>query len=796
VENLSGFRTIRPLPLTLGISLALSSVSFIPEVLAAPATATITQQTRYDLPADTLQQTLSRISQQSGATIELRLTDISAYRSPAISGNLSAAQALAAALAATPLRSSLAANGHLVVEAPAAVASNPVDTDAAVLPAIDVQSTADDDYTASESSSALRTSTALQETPQSVKSITHKVIADRQATSVEDALRNAAGVVDQKGNRGNSVYFIRGYEVTQTSTDGVTTPETRNGLVIPSTPIDGVEGLEVIKGPAAVMSGSSSPGGTINIIRKAPVTDPLHVIRGEVTDRGEYKTAIDLGGALSDDKAWSYRLNVARTRSSETYPDYNGSRADFVAPVIAWKGDSTRIKVGAEFSDTRTAQGLAGTYYDTTLQKIRKLSTYRMGDKDDHISGVSKTGYYELSQDLVDGWTFNSKATYGDTKMSFKINEPYAILPDGQQIAHQFSSVDTTRYWSTQNDVRGTFNTGPVKQEVLLGVDYMHSNNTQYEFADGAINVDGNVLDKSSLDYPHIPTARDKSYDSRNIQRGLIIQDQITILEKLHLLFAGKESVWENQNNIVGSGSSSFRQTKWVPNYGIAYDLTPEITAYANLMHGFSGSYNIDRFGNALAPSSSKSKEVGLKFSLLDDRFTITTALFDIEQTNVPLSDQTGQYIGSEGRRSKGFDLDLNGEILPGWNLTASYTYSKFSDPSEVNGQANKVTGQPKNSANIWTSYELQTGRLKGLGAGIGVTAASDMVSGYRTSTYYDVSGYAQTDLSVFYHQKDWSLNLGVKNLFDRDIYSYSTATTWMGVKDGRTARLTAEYRF
>ena len=244
MENLSGFRTVRPLPLALGISLALGSFSFIPKVMAAPATANITQQSRYDLPVDTLQQTLNRISQKSGVSIELRLTDISAYRSPAISGNLSAAQALAAALAATPLRSSLAANGNLVVDAPASAASNPADAGAAVLPAIAVESTTDDDYTASESSSALRTNTSLQETPQSVKSITHKVIADRQATSIEDALRNSAGVVDQKGNRGNSVYFIRGYEVTQTSTDGVTTPETRNGLVIPSTPIDGVEGLD------------------------------------------------------------------------------------------------------------------------------------------------------------------------------------------------------------------------------------------------------------------------------------------------------------------------------------------------------------------------------------------------------------------------------------------------------------------------------------------------------------------------------------------------------------------------
>lgn len=798
MRNATGFERFKPLPLALGISLGLTSIGYTEVTIGAPAPTTITQQNYYDLPAAPLQETLSRISSQSGLYIQVNVPDIAHYTAPAIRGKLNAGQAVAAAITGTSLTSNIAADGNLTITAPAPGAATYASNNQAVLPAIAVEGAPiTEEYAATASSSATRTNTALQETPQSIKTVTRQVIEDRQTTSVEDALRNAAGVVAQEGNQGTTTYYIRGYEVTQTATDGVSGPETRGGVLLPSSPIDGVESVEVIKGPAAVMSGSSSPGGTINIVRKAPVTYPLHVIRQEVTDRGEFKTAFDLGGALTDDKAWSYRLNYARLRSSETYPDYNGSRGDFFAPVIAWQGNSTRIKVGAEFNDSRSAQNLAGTFFNTRTGKIADLSKPRLGDKDDHISSITKTGYYELNQDLAEGWTFNSKATYSDSHLNFQIYQPYAISANGTMVVNPFSSVNNVRYWSTQNDVRGTFDTGPLKHEMLVGFDYMHSNNTQYDGVPGrGPFVGGNAYSPDSQDYAPISTTTRKSYEGRSIQRGLLIQDQITILDKLHLLFAGKQAQWQSETQVVNRAASSFDQKKWVPNYGIAYDLTDEITAYASLLRGFSGSSAIDISGSPLSPSESKSKELGLKFSLLDDRLTLTTAVFDIEQTNVPVANQLGQYLGSEGRMSKGFDFDLNGQITPGWDLTFSYTYSKFEDPAMVSGRVNRITGQPKHSANLWTSYQLQEGSLKGLGAGFGVTAQSESWNGYRTSTYFNNPGHAQTDMSVFYRQKDWSLTLGVKNVFNRDIYAYSTSPLWINQKEGRTTRLTAEYRF
>ncbi|WP_279029752.1 TonB-dependent receptor domain-containing protein, partial [Gibbsiella quercinecans] len=94
-----------------------------------------------------------------------------------------------------------------------------------------------------------------------------------------------------------------------------------------------------------------------------------------------------------------------------------------------------------------------------------------------------------------------------------------------------------------------------------------------------------------------------------------------------------------------------------------------------------------------------------------------------------------------------------------------------------------------------WTTYELQEGRFQGLGAGIGVQAASDTWNG-STNNYFKMGGWAQTDASVFYRQPKYTVTLGVNNIFDRDLYYYSTSVNYIGVKPGRTARLSVTYSF
>ncbi|WP_316546273.1 TonB-dependent siderophore receptor [Klebsiella oxytoca] len=740
----------------------------------------------FSVPAGSLQASLLVIAAQSQQTISFSPELVANYHTAPLSGRLTTREAILRLLQSKPLLLTTTANGTLTV-----VSSRTSDVDTAqqqqkTLPAITVTGQSEDEtvLNAASSSSALRTDTPLQQTAQSVQVITSKLLTARQATSIEDALKNSGSTVSVRSNRGTNTFWLRGQNITSGLTDGVS--GSGNVGIGQGTAIEGIERIEVLKGPQSVLSGSSSPAGTINVVRKKPVTDPLHRVKVETASHGEFKTAIDLGGALTDDKAFSYRLNASTMKSSSAFPDYNGDHADYLAPALAWKGETTRVVVGAEFSQSRNS-GPAGTFY--TDGKVQKLSTLRLGDKDDHFSTGTKNAWFEIEQDLVDGWTFNSKGNYQSTYGQVKMNETLDIADNGDKVSHPLSNKFTNQTWSLQNDVRGTVELGPVKQTLLLGHDYQYERYASYDSNFVLLN-NGNVYDPGSLVYPGIGEPDYQSYTSKLIQSGFLLQDQIDLWERLHLQLSLKHSSWNN-SFVVSGKPSSYTTSKWIPNYGVSFDITPDVTAYANLLHSFSGNAQVDtETDTTMPPTTGKSKEAGLKFNFLDDDLTVTTAVFDIRQENLVIY-SNGRPIGTEGRRTKGFDLDVNGTLLPGWDLSASYTWTQNEDPSLVSS-----TDIPKHSGNVWTSWEFQDGLLQGAGASVGVRTQSKTTKNGVKGNYFTIGSQTQTDVAIFYHQPKWSLQLGVDNVFDRDIYYGTSTPLYVGVQDGRTWRLTGTYEF
>ncbi|PQK78504.1 TonB-dependent siderophore receptor [Pantoea ananatis] len=797
--------------LALAVNIALAITAF-PLLALQEGYAAAPAAINYSVPSGSLEQGLLAIARQSHQTISFDPKLVAPYQAKQIKGHFTLKQAILQQLQGTPLSVTTTPNGTLTIYAmnPTSPVKPASDLQAAqdsgqTLPTITVNGEAERSedetvYNPSMSSSATRTNLSLQDTAQSVQVISRKVLDDQQATSVEDALRNVGGVNLSTGNRGQNGVSIRGFAITSGSTDGVSNPSNAvNGSPLGYSSIDGVERIEVLKGPQAVLAGNSSPAGSVNLVRKAPTAYPLHTIKVEVAKYGEVKTAIDLGGPLNDDKTFRYRLNASTMHSDNSFPDFNGNRADYLAPVLAWEGEKTHIKVGAEFTNTRKS-GPAATLYSNG--HILKLPEYRLGDKDDHFALDSKTTYYELKQDLSDNWSFNSKAAYVDSVNNFRVHEVYNAARNGNLLSHELGIRQDTTSLSLQNDIRGKFDTGPLTHNVLVGYDYQHTETTDWELAQGRIFTTGNYNNPDSLSFPPIPDPTAKNYNTLEQQKGIILQDQIDFGKKLHLQLSAKRAQWTSKSTAYVSPTRTLitfsDETKWVPSYGVSYDITPEVTVYANLLNSFQTSGLLDpRTGSAFAPSTGKSKEAGFKFSLLDDNLTITTSAFDIIQKNLIITNFDGQPVGTQGRETKGFDFDLNGQILPGWNITTSYTFSQSKDPDNAAliGYQSKVVGQPKHTASLWTTYEIQQGKLQGLGAGVGVQAASSTWNGYRNN-YFKEGGWAQTDASVFYHQPKYTVTLGVNNIFNRTLYYYTSTPQFISVKPDRTARLTLTYSF
>jgi iron complex outermembrane receptor protein len=81
----------------------------------------------------------------------------------------------------------------------------------------------------------------------------------------------------------------------------------------------------------------------------------------------------------------------------------------------------------------------------------------------------------------------------------------------------------------------------------------------------------------------------------------------------------------------------------------------------------------IDR--EPLEPERGTQYEVGIKTELLDGRLSATLAAYEITKSNVATTDPNDIdfSIAAGEIKSRGIELDVVGEIAPGWNIIASY---------------------------------------------------------------------------------------------------------------------------
>lgn len=186
----------------------------------------------------------------------------------------------------------------------------------------------------------------------------------------------------------------------------------------------------------------------------------------------------------------------------------------------------------------------------------------------------------------------------------------------------------------------------------MFGHDYKHERYASYD-NDFILLNNGNIYNSDSLSFPGIGEPSYRSYTTKLIQSGFLFQDQIDVFDRLHFQLSVKRSTWNN-TYLVGAMPSAFTTSKWIPNYGVSFDITPDVTIYANLLNSFSGNAAVTRTGIQLPPTTGQSKEAGLKFSLLEDDLTLTTAVFNIEQNNLRVTDANGFPIASTGRKAKG----------------------------------------------------------------------------------------------------------------------------------------------
>ncbi|MFM2333893.1 MAG: hypothetical protein RIQ74_2743 [Pseudomonadota bacterium] len=221
---------------------------------------------------------------------------------------------------------------------------------------------------------------------------------------------------------------------------------------------------------------------------------------------------------------------------------------------------------------------------------------------------------------------------------------------------------------------------------------------------------------------------------------------------------------------------------------------------------GGDGSEGITAAIQNLKPEEVKTYELGTKWNVLNEKLNLTAAIFRTEKTNTRATaeDGTTQNIGET--RVDGIELGVNGNITEKWAVAAGYTYldSELVDGGYTNvgstaapiyqanpSNGNQVQNVAKNSATLWTTYQVLPALTLGAGA-----VAMDKVYGNATNTKW-VPGYVRYDAMARYNvDKNVDLQLNVNNLSDKRYFTKAYSSHYATEAEGRSAVLSINFKY
>ncbi|MEH2083948.1 MAG: TonB-dependent siderophore receptor [Nostoc sp.] len=633
-----------------------------------------------------------------------------------------------------------------------------------------------DGYRVPDSTTATRTDTPQRDIPQSIQVIPQQIIKDQQITRISDALRNVSGVTLQGGYAGaTDNYNIRGF----TTYDNL-----RNGFYAQDNFVNptNIERIEVLKGPASVLYGQFEPGGVVNYITKQPLSYPYYSAEFTAGSFSTYRPSIDISGPLNSDKTLLYRLNTTYENSG-SFIDFLNQKVFAIAPALTYKiGDATTLTLEYEYLK------IDRTYYDGFLPDPivfeAPISRF-LGEPGDRFSQETHSVFLNVNHRFSKNIQFRSgfSTTLVDSEESeFR---PSSIV-DGRTVRRRFGAgPNYNQNYSLQNDLIGNFSTGSIQHQVLVGLEwnkYIYG----FDYLRGSVSLTPSIDLFNPVYGASEPPEFDEAAERDRYDRNTIaiyLQDQVALLPNLKLLVGGRYDFIHRKDTVQLLDSlgrdpidnatvDRLYDEAFSPRFGIVYQPIEPISVYASYTRSFNPSFSRTVDGTQLPPERGTQYEVGVKAELIKDRLSATVAAYDITKENVATTNpNNSDYSIAAGEvKSRGLEFDISGQILSGWNVIASLFHNDaFVSKDNTLPVGDSLVNAPSVGGSLWTSYEIQSGGMKGLGFGAGVFYTGDREATLPNT--FKIPSYVRADASIFYKRDNWRVGLNFKNLFDTTYY-------------------------
>jgi outer-membrane receptor for ferric coprogen and ferric-rhodotorulic acid len=782
-----------------------------------------------------LDEALQELSRQTGIQL-LFFSNITAGRSaPELSGEYTITAALTRLLEGSDL-TFRQVNEHTVEvrQAPTHSAglspkvrqSTPTPTSADQLQEVTVIATA-------EQLVAMRIPTPLQEIPQSISVISSEQIRQQNSFDLGDVLQNTPGISVRRTNSLDQNDYSRAFEVSSYHVDGAGAlrPWFNNGYRFQGSPdMSEFDRVEVLRGSDALFSGNSDPGGAVSLVRKRPLSTPAFAMTTTLGSWNNYRVELDATSPLTKDGSLRGRADMVYGKRDYFFDQAHLNRKKLFAVVEYDFTPTATLTVGGSYQwdnalplETSVIVNFDGS--DAHLPRSTSL-TLPWAFYNTRISEA----YVQYRQQLADGWILKLNTTAGRTIVDFG----YGTFNDQYDINHSLSPLPalfTIRpnpftVGSMDATLTGKSDWFGLREVLAIGGDFTRlrgrrEEDDYYPFGSPLTNV--LTFDPEAYPDPRRTAPPLFTADAREEvkQYGGFVSLQVAVNDAFSLTGGARvasdtyrlSGSVASGGSVIGGLSENLGSSHVVQPYGaLMYRMTHHLSwyaSYADVYRTLATPY-VRSNGNSVGPQQGVTFESGIKGAWRDGALNGSLALYRVEQHHVPVPDTPANpssvpnccYKSSTGR-SQGVELEVDGELAPGWLIGSGYTYNGYQTGNNIL----RADATPLHLLKIWTSARLPGafsgwtigGNVRAQTASPGSLLENCDAQGQKCVVSIDVGTrpYAVFDLRAGYQlSPNWQVALSVNNAFDKRYYLSQgpNAGLWYGDPRNFMVRIDAKY--
>lgn len=647
---------------------------------------------------------------------------------------------------------------------------------------------------------ATKTDTPLSQIPQSITVITPQQMKDQGSLTMLQATNYTAGTTNGGDDARGDFVYIRGFWAVN-YLDGL---KREFGFVyLPRSEIYTLDRIDVLLGPSAVLYGAGSSGGLVNMETKRPQFQ----FGGDAgVSYGTYnrkQAQFDLTGPLSDTVA--FRIE-GLYRKSDSLVHYMPDDRTVIQPSLTWRpSQSTDITLMGlwqhDYTGTTAYMPLAATLYAPPGRRMNRRTllgepNFNRGPKDDKwltlVANQQITSAIRFhSSSRIEGDHTNYGEIYGVYYAGASPLDPFLDANHSVVPRSIFAINAHYRSFETDNNLEFRFNTGPLRHQILAGVDYSWFRQLSRQafcyLCASPIDIYNPVYGAPGNTAVFDPQIRQVLKDT-----GFYAQDQIRVADRASVVLGIRHDHLNSQNTGLPTqidNATTFRA-------GVTVDVAKGVTPYASYSESFQPVSGLNQFSQSYKPLFGKSYEAGVKWQPLPGAM-IRATYYNITETNHLIADPSNPLnsIQAGEVKSKGEELQANYVLPHNFTLSAAFAHNS----TIITGEHKQQDNTPENTFSVFGTKTMQLRSDTVLRFGGGVRYVGSQVAGSPDAwPFFSVHtpSFTLVDAMVAIDYRKWTLQLNALNLLNK--YYYAACAQYGSCSNGdpRTINIALSRRF